>query len=209
MRRFPPPWTVESIPGGFKVCDHGEIQPRLALGWPLRCDVRALDPQGNSSSWSAVEAPKRDYGDLTMKTQLILIASALLLVSNVAEAQEPNAPSAGQDSHMGGGMMGGEDTMGHMGGHEMGYMGDEDTMGHMGGGMMCHGMKGHGMMGHGMFKRMIFALMDTDGDGTISLEEFQAAHAKIFKAMDTNKDGKLTPAGIEAFMSGGSPAPNQ
>ena len=128
-----------------------------------------------------------------MKAQLILIASALLLVSNVANAQEPNAPSAGaQEQHMGGGMMGGEDTMGHMGG-----------------GMMCHGMKGHGMMGHGMFKRMIFALMDTDGDGTLSLEEFQAAHAKIFKAMDTNKDGKLTPAEIEAFMTGGSPAPNQ
>jgi len=129
-----------------------------------------------------------------MKAQLILIASALLLVSNVADAQEPNAPSAGAQE------------MGHMGG---GMMGGEDTMGHMGGGMMCHGMKGHGMMGHGMFKRMIFALMDTDGDGTISLEEFQAAHAKIFKAMDTNKDGKLTPAEIEAFMSGGSPASNQ
>jgi hypothetical protein len=154
---------------------------------------------------------KRDYGDLTMKAQLILIASALLLVSNVAGAQETNAPSAGtqeqQDTmgHIGGG----EDTMGHMGGHEMGYLGGEDTMHHMGGSMMCHGMKGRGMMGHGMFKRMIFALMDTDGDGTISLEEFQAAHAKIFKAMDTNKDGKLTPAEIEAFMSGGSPAPNQ
>ena len=129
-----------------------------------------------------------------MKAQLILIASALLLVSNVADAQEPNAPSAGAQE------------MGHMGG---GMMGGEDTMGHMGGGMMCHGMKSHGMMGHGMFKRMIFALMDTDGDGTLSLEEFQAAHAKIFKAMDTNKDGKLTPAEIEAFMSGGFPAPNQ
>ena len=127
-----------------------------------------------------------------MKPQLILIASALLLVSNVAGAQEPNAPSGGQHSHMGGGMMGGEDTMGHMGG-----------------GMMCHGMKGHGMMGHGMFKRMIFALMDTDGDGMLSLEEFQNAHAKIFKAMDTNKDGKLTFAEIQAFMTGGSAAPNQ
>jgi len=136
-----------------------------------------------------------------MKAQLILTASALLLVSNVAGAQETNAPSAGTQEQ--------QDTMGHMGGHEMGYLGGEDTMHHMGGGMMCHGMKGRGMMGHGMFKRMIFALMDTDGDGTISLEEFQAAHAKIFKAMDTNKDGKLTPAEIEAFMTGGSPAPNQ
>jgi len=47
--------------------------------------------------WSAVKAcsgMKRDFGDLTMKAQLILIASALLLVSNVADAQEPNAPSA-------------------------------------------------------------------------------------------------------------------
>jgi EF hand domain-containing protein len=133
---------------------------------------------------------KRDFGDLTMKAQLILIAAALLLVSNVAGAQETNAPSAGAQEQQ-------APTEG------------QDTMGHMGGGMMCHGMKGRGMMGHGMFKRMIFALMDTDGDGTLSLEEFQAAHAKIFKAMDTNKDGKLTPAEIEAFMTGGSPAPNQ
>ena len=142
-----------------------------------------------------------------MKAQLILIASALLLVSNVADAQEPNAPSAGtQEQQAPTAKMTGQDTMGHMGG---GMMGGEDAMGHMGGGMMCHGMKGRGMMGQGMFKRMIFALMDTDGDGTLSLEEFQAAHAKIFKAMDTNKDGKLTPAEIEAFMSGGSPASNQ
>src|SRR5689334_7050436 len=143
---------------------------------------------------------KRDLRDLIMKAQLILIASAFLLVSNIAGAQEPEAPTP---------EMTGQDTMSHMAGHEMGYMGGQDTMGHMGGGMMCHGMKGHGMMGHGMFKRMIFALMDTDGDGTISLEEFQAAHAKIFKAMDTNKDGKLTPVEIEAFMTGSSPAPNQ
>ena len=133
-----------------------------------------------------------------MKPQLILIASALLLVSNVAGAQEPNAPSGGQHSHMGGGMMGGEDTMGHMGGPD----------GHMCGGMMGHGMMGHGMMGRGMY-RIRFALMDTDGDGTLSLEEFQAAHAKIFKAMDANKDGKLTLEEIEMFWRGGSPAPNQ
>jgi len=126
-----------------------------------------------------------------MKAQLILIASAFLLVSNIAGAQEPEAPTA---------KMTGQDTMGHMGG--------QDTMGHMCGGMMGHGMMGHGMMGRGMY-RIMFALMDTDGDGTISFEEFQAAHAKIFKAMDANKDGKLTLEEIEMFMRGGSPASNQ
>ena len=81
-------------------------------------------------------------------------------------------------------------------------------MGHMCGGMIGHGMIGHGMMGRGMY-RIMFAIMDTDGDGTLSLEEFQAAHAKIFKAMDANKDGKLTLEEIEMFMRGGSPASNQ
>jgi EF hand len=126
-----------------------------------------------------------------MKAQLILIASAFLLVSNIAGAQEPGAPTA---------KMTGQDTMGHMGG--------QDTMGHMCGGMMGHGMMGHGMMGRGMY-RIMFALMDTDGDGTISLEEFQAAHAKIFKAMDANKDGKLTPEEMEMFWTGGSPTSNR
>jgi hypothetical protein len=124
-----------------------------------------------------------------MKAQLILIASAFLLVSNIAGAQEPQAPTA---------KMTGQDTMGHMGG--------QDTMGHMCGG--GHGMMGHGMMGRGMY-RIMFALMDTDGDGTISLEEFQAAHAKIFKAMDANKDGKLTPEEMEMFWTGGSPTSNR
>ena len=67
---------------------------------------------------------------------------------------------------MGGGMMGG----GMMGG------------GMMGGGMMGQGC-GRGMMGS-MAMRIIFSLMDADGDGTVSLQEFQAAHERIFKAMD-------------------------
>src|SRR5690242_11256554 len=51
---------------------------------------------------------------------------------------------------------------------------------------------GPGMMGNPVMMRMIFALIDTDGDGAIELQEFQAAHERLFKAMDTNKDGRLT-----------------
>ena len=90
---------------------------------------------------------------------------------------------------------------------------DQDGVGTTGqGGMMCGDMMGRGMMGRGMMGRgmmggggmvdgramggpmmfrMMFALMD-DGDGQISLQEFQAAHERIFKAMDSNKDGQVT-----------------
>jgi hypothetical protein len=80
------------------------------------------------------------------------------------------------------------------------------------GGMMCGGMMGRGMMGGGMMGghmgspmmfRMMFALMD-DGDGQISLQEFQAAHERIFKAMDSNKDGQVTQDEMQAFMHGRS-----
>ena len=57
-------------------------------------------------------------------------------------------------------------------------------------------------MGSGMMMRMLFSLMDTNGDGTISLQEFQAAQERIFKAIDANKDGRLTLEEIEAFVQG-------
>ena len=73
----------------------------------------------------------------------------------------------------------------------------------MGPGMMGRGgMMGPGSMGSGIMMRMLFALMDSDGDGTISLQEFQAAHERIFKAMDANKDGRLTLDEIQSFMQG-------
>jgi uncharacterized membrane protein len=100
---------------------------------------------------------------------------------------------------------------------------DQEGAGTVGqGGMMCGGMMGRGMMGRGMMGsgmmgggmmggqmgspmmfRMMFALMD-DGDGEISLQEFQAAHARIFKAMDKNKDGQVTQEEMQAFMHGRS-----
>jgi Ca2+-binding EF-hand superfamily protein len=45
--------------------------------------------------------------------------------------------------------------------------------------------------------------MDTDGDGAVSLSEFQAAHERIFKAIDgPDQDGKITMEEMLAFMQG-------
>ena len=76
-------------------------------------------------------------------------------------------------------------------------------MGHGGAGTFGQGgMMGGGAMGSPIMLRMMFALMDVDGDGTISLTEFQVAHERIFKAMDSNKDGRLTQEEMQAFMHG-------
>jgi hypothetical protein len=100
---------------------------------------------------------------------------------------------------------GAEESPGHEG---HGMMGQGSMMGC---GMMGRGgMMGGGMMEHGAAMRFIFALMDSDGDGTVSLQEFQAAHEKIFKAMDTDKDGTLSLEEIQAFMRGtGKSAPKE
>ncbi|OAE99901.1 hypothetical protein AYJ54_31935 [Bradyrhizobium centrolobii] len=82
--------------------------------------------------------------------------------------------------------------------HPMG----QEGAGSMGRGSMMGGDMMGRMMGPPFMMRMMFALMDADGDGTISLQEFQAAHERIFKAMDTNKDGKLTLEEMQAFIHG-------
>jgi hypothetical protein len=113
---------------------------------------------------------------------LMLIASAVLLASSIARAGEC-PPGQGM---MGQGMMG---------------------QGMMGQGMMGQGMgmgSGMGMMGQRQGMRVMMILMDTDGDGALSLDEVQAAHAKIFKAVDTDKNGKATREEIQTFFGGGS-----
>jgi hypothetical protein len=80
--------------------------------------------------------------------------------------------------------------------------GDEDDTGTMGHGWGKHGMMGHGGMMRPFAMRMIFALMDRDGDGTISLQEFQTAHESIFKAMDADKDGTVSLQEMLDFMRG-------
>ena len=64
-----------------------------------------------------------------------------------------------------------------------------------------HSMRQGGMM-QPFAMRIIFALMDRDGDGTVSLEEFQAAHASIFKAIDADKDGTVSMEEMQSFFHG-------
>lgn len=131
-----------------------------------------------------------------------LTISALILACGAvgANAQDRMAPQGGQQQVQSPPM--GQDGAGPMG--RGGMMGG----GMPGGGMTGGGMMGRGMMGAGtmgpppIMLRMMFALVDTDSDGTISLQEFQAAHERIFRAMDTNKDGKLTLEEMESFMRG-------
>ena len=124
------------------------------------------------------------------KHALMLTTCAFILACGAAGASAEE--STGDRSHEGHGMMGQGGMMG------CGVMGRGGMMG------------GGGMMGQGAAMQFIFALMDSDGDGTVSLQEFQAAHEKIFKAMDTDKDGTLTLEEMQAFMRGmGKSAPKE
>ena len=142
------------------------------------------------------------------KRVLALTASVVVLAFSalgpIAQAQGPAAPDPASQNKDGAGMIGRGGVMGE------GMMG----MGH---GMMGHGMRGHGMIGQGrpggtapLMMRMMFSLMDADGDGKLSLQEFQAAHERIFKAIDANKDGFVTFEEMQTFIRGTStPAPQQ
>jgi hypothetical protein len=116
-----------------------------------------------------------------MKAKLTLVACAFLLMSNGAGAQAPVADTQKQEAPSA--KMTGEEMMSHMG--------------QCGPRMMRHGMKHQAM-----HMRVMMILMDTDGDGALSLEEVQAAHAKIFKSIDSDKDGKVTPTEVQMFFRG-------
>jgi Ca2+-binding EF-hand superfamily protein len=48
--------------------------------------------------------------------------------------------------------------------------------------------------------KIMFAIVDADGDGTLSFEEVMAIHKRIFNAIDANKDGKVSLEELEAFL---------
>ncbi len=158
------------------------------------------------------------------KPVLVLTTTAAILASGVitASAQAPGAqtPSAQQSpttqATPGGSMQQQDHTRlqrraqieedsDQVGSYPGGMMG-----GGMGPGMTGRGMMGPGMIGRGygraimgpMVMRIIFSLMDADGDGKLTLQEFQAAHERIFKAMDADHDGTVTLEEMQAFMRG-------
>jgi hypothetical protein len=86
---------------------------------------------------------------------------------------------------------------GQPGGMAPGMMGQS-----MMGSMMQPGMMGKmSMMGmHAHTMKIMIAIADTDGDGALSFEEVTAIHKRIFDAVDADKDGKVTPEEVRAFM---------
>ncbi|PTW55008.1 EF hand domain-containing protein [Breoghania corrubedonensis] len=73
--------------------------------------------------------------------------------------------------------------------------------GMMNGGMTSGGMMGNGMMGDGM-GRMMLAMMDADDDGALSIDEFQAVHARMFKMADADGDGRISADELGALCGG-------
>lgn len=63
---------------------------------------------------------------------------------------------------------------------------------------------GGAMRGCPMMMRMLFVAVDTDGSGTLTLEEVLALHERMFNAADADGDGELTPAEMRGFMMGGT-----
>jgi hypothetical protein len=161
--------------------------------------------------WIIKEVEMRNHVLVLMTTVAIFACGAI-----GAGAQAPGAPAT--DHEMGYGMPmtrpipggstrpipGGSTMQQTLQGHAQSgeeEESDEDgrMMGMMGRGHWhhdCHG--GHGMFG----MRIIFSLMDADGDGTVSLQEFQAAQERIFRAMDADHDGTVTFEEMQAFMRG-------
>jgi hypothetical protein len=138
------------------------------------------------------------------KRVLVLTTSALILAygafSAIAQDRMTPQPDQQHTQHHPTGQEG-AGTSGQAGMMGCGMMGP-GTMGMMGRGMMGGGMMGGGAIGPPIMMRMMFSLIDSDGDGTISLQEFQAAHERIFKGMDSNKDGRVTQEEMQAFMQG-------
>jgi hypothetical protein len=63
------------------------------------------------------------------------------------------------------------------------------------------GMMG-GFAGHGARMKIAFAVIDADGNGTVTLQEAQDFQARIFSAVDGDKNGGVTMDEIQSFFHG-------
>lgn len=143
-----------------------------------------------------------------MRTHVLVLTSSALILAGAATSaiaqqgagspmmQRPNQEQTQQERLEHGSMAGQRDMTGPS------MMGQGNMMGiaqrRMGGGVPMR----MGKMGGPLMMRIMFILMDTDGDGTVSLQEFQTAHERIFNAMDSKKDGRLTFEEMQSFMQG-------
>jgi hypothetical protein len=63
------------------------------------------------------------------------------------------------------------------------------------------GMTAPGMMGmRAHMMKVMFAIADMDGDGALTFAEVSAVHQRVFNRVDADKDGKVTPEEVQAFM---------
>lgn len=86
----------------------------------------------------------------------------------------------------------GDEVMAMMAAHHGGRMRHGDHRGGPGGAAM---MEGHEGPDGGMFARL-----DADGNGKVSLAEFNAPHDKHFAMVDANKDGEIDKTEMAAAM---------
>lgn len=143
-----------------------------------------------------------------MNTRIMaLIGAAAVLATGIGQAgaQQSSAGSTMQQGQQGNMMQQGasDQTGPGMRGQGMRGMMERGMMGRMG-----RHMGGHrgGRMGHGAMLPFLFAIMDADGDGALTLEEVQEIHARIFRHVDADDDGKVTEAEIRAFFQRGADA---
>ena len=155
------------------------------------------------------------------KHALVLTTTAAILACGAiaASAQAPGAQTAGTQQSSTSGPMQQQDQTRLQRRAEAG--GQEDSgkdnplryhRGMMGPGMMGGRIIGGGYGHQDWFQRrgamsptmmhIIFGLMDADGDGKLTLQEWQAAHERIFKAMDADHDGTVTLEEMQAFFRG-------
>ena len=58
----------------------------------------------------------------------------------------------------------------------------------------------HAGMMRAVAPRLMFAIVDADGDGALSIQEVNDFHARIFNAIDENNDGNVELSEIQAFF---------